>query len=283
MLGRDVVAVGRKAAEVGRARRRRARATSRRGSAESGCRRRAASRALRRSAPSCRRSKPAWPSPAAALRRRAAARRHRQYAEVVGRVVAISRRLLAVVARVRHEVLQDHFLDVAVLARAAARSPRSASMRSSAVSPMPTRMPVVNGTFSSPAARSSPGARADAWSASPVDRLHQALGDRLEHQPLRRGDLAQALHVVARASRRDSCAAGCRARARARRPRRRNRRSPRARIGQRAEHRGCCLGAPRRSGSAAPWRASRRVVEQLLDLVGPRRCGWCVANAQYLQ
>ena len=52
------------------------------------------------------------------------------------------------------EVLDDDFLDVAVRARAASRIASSASMRSARVSPMPIRMPVVNGTRARPAASS---------------------------------------------------------------------------------------------------------------------------------
>ena len=62
-------------------------------------------------------------------------------------------RLGAVVARVRHEVLEDHLLEVAVLGVHRRPAPRAPATRSSGVSPMPTRIPLVNGIRSSPAAR----------------------------------------------------------------------------------------------------------------------------------
>ena len=76
-------------------------------------------------------------------------------------------------------------------------SASSASMRSSGRSPMPTRMPLVNGICSSPAARivSSRSCR--------ILRRRALVGDevgarRLEHQPLRGRHLAQPREVGAR-------------------------------------------------------------------------------------
>ena len=77
----------------------------------------------------------------------------------------------------------------------------SASIRSSRVSPMPMRIPVVKGMRSSPASRivSSRTAgplvgRAEVRAAA----LREAVGGRLEHDPLRRRDLAQRGELVAR-------------------------------------------------------------------------------------
>ncbi len=77
-------------------------------------------------------------------------------------------------------------------------SASSDATRSSSVSPIPTRIPLVNGICSSPAASIvSRRARRVLGRRAGVDGLHQALGDRLEHQPLRGGHLAQAGEVLA--------------------------------------------------------------------------------------
>ena len=68
-------------------------------------------------------------------------------------------------------------------------------MRSSRVSPMPTRMPVVNGTRARPAAckRGEPARRGLVGRAEVrAARLVQPVGERLDHHPLRRADGAQA-------------------------------------------------------------------------------------------
>ena len=134
------------------------------------------------------------------------------------------RHLGPVVPRVRDEVLEDHLLEVAVaLVQLAARA-SSDSTRSSSVSPMPTRIPLVKGICSSPAA--SIVARRCCrmlGRGAGVDGLHQALGDRLQHQALGGGHLAQPSQVLVVAARRCSCAGACRAPAPVRRPRRRRR------------------------------------------------------------
>ena len=83
--------------------------------------------------------------------------------------------------------------------RCTAASASSDATRSSSVSPIPTRIPLVNGIRSSPGRldRLQPPRRVLGRRAG-VDRLHQPLGDRLEHQPLRGGDLAQPRQVLAR-------------------------------------------------------------------------------------
>jgi hypothetical protein len=61
----------------------------------------------------------------------------------------------------------------------------------------PTRIPLVNGIFSSPAASIVASALAGCLvRGARVDGVHQALGDRLEHQTLRGRDLAQATQIV---------------------------------------------------------------------------------------
>ncbi len=80
-----------------------------------------------------------------------------------------------------------------------AASASSDSMRSCSVSPIPTRIPLVNGIRSSPAARIVSRRRAGMLGRrARMHRLHQALGDRLEHQPLRGGHLAQPREILAR-------------------------------------------------------------------------------------
>ena len=101
-------------------------------------------------------------------------------------------RLLPVVALVRDEVLEDDLLQVAGRTRRAPRAPRS---RSSSVSPMPTRIPLVNGIFSSPAARMRVEPRLGVLGRRAL--VGDEVGvDRLQHQPLRGGHLAQARQVL---------------------------------------------------------------------------------------
>ena len=80
-------------------------------------------------------------------------------------------------------------------ARASSRIASSASIRSSRVSPIPIRIPLVNGTRASPASReSSRAARAGSLSGEPKcgpPRSESRSDARLEHDPLRRGHLAQ--------------------------------------------------------------------------------------------
>ena len=109
-------------------------------------------------------------------------------------------RLRAVVAGVRHEVLEDHLLQVAVLGvHGGERRERvDALLRRLAD---PTRMPLVNGIRSSPAARIvSSRTRGMLGRRALVD--DEVGVHRLEHQPLRGGHLAQP-RELARAKRAD--------------------------------------------------------------------------------
>ena len=97
--------------------------------------------------------------------------------------------------------------------------------------------------------------------------------DRLEHQPLRGGDLAQPREVLARRARRGSCAAAARARARARRPRRRRRRSPRGRARRAAPDARVDLGrSPVRTSSSLTWRLAAPSSSAVTSS-GACRCG----------
>ena len=195
VLGRDVVAVARQAAEVGRARRDELRPPVRDGSAAPGCRRRASAAAPRRSARlhvlerDRRRPRPA----AAVLRRDGAgpcassARRPRSRCRPAPRRSS---------CRCGTKFWRMTSCRCPCSACTAA-SALSAPIRSSAVSPMPTRIPRVNGIFSSPAARivcrrSCGSFVGEPWWATRSSR------DRLEHQPLRRRDLAQPRQLLAR-------------------------------------------------------------------------------------
>ena len=76
-------------------------------------------------------------------------------------------------------------------------SASSAAIRSSSVSPMPTRIPLVNGIFSSPAARIVVEPRLGVLGRRAL--VGDEVGvDRLQHQPLRGGHLAQAGQVLLR-------------------------------------------------------------------------------------
>ena len=140
--------------------------------------------------------------------------------------------LAPVVARVRDEVLEDHLLDVAVARRGPSASASSAATRSSSLSPIPTRIPLVNGIRSSPAASIvSRRTRRVLGRRALVD--DEVRVGRLEHQPLRGGHLAQPGEVLAARHAEVGVREHARARARARRPRRRRRRSRRARTTRR--------------------------------------------------
>ena len=103
--------------------------------------------------------------------------------------------------RLRAEVLDDHLAEVPVLARRASRRARSASIRSARVSPIPIRIPLVNGIASSPASRIVSSRRAGhlvgRGPVRPAPR-REPLGGRLEHDPHRRGDRPQRGELVAR-------------------------------------------------------------------------------------
>ncbi len=107
-------------------------------------------------------------------------------------------RLAAVVALMRDEVLQDHLLDVAVALvqlgdRLKRRDPLGLGLADPDEDARGERDPQLAG-------------RGDRLQAQPrmlarragVHGRHQALGDRLEHQPLRGGHLAQSREVLAR-------------------------------------------------------------------------------------
>ena len=141
----------------------------------------------------------------------------------------------------------------------------------------------MNGIRSSPAARivCQPQLRVLGRRALVGDEVG---ADRLEHQPLRGGDLAQAREVVARQRRRGSCAAAARARAPARRPTRRRRRSPRSpSSARRSRTPGWWSGASPVRTSSSLTRRRAASSSSALTSSGSCRCGWCVANAQYLQ
>ena len=120
-------------------------------------------------------------APARGRRRGRTSRAQRDRPEVVlgraRRVVAHRR------ARLGQEVLDDHLLHVAVAARGWRRSPRAPSSRSASVSPMPTRMPVVNGIASSPAASSVASRRSGVLSGAPRWRGEVGV-EGLDHHPL---------------------------------------------------------------------------------------------------
>ena len=101
--------------------------------------------------------------------------------------------------RLGAEVLDDHLLQVAVplVQRRAARS--SASSRSARVSPIPIRIPLVNGIRSSPASSIVSSRRAGSLSGEAQcgpPFADEPLGDRLEHDPHRGRDRAQRAELV---------------------------------------------------------------------------------------
>ena len=97
-------------------------------------------------------------------------------------------------ARLGQEVLDDHLLHVTVALVALARSPRSASSRSARVSPMPTRIPVVNGMPGPPGGleRGEPArGRLVGRAVVRAAGLAEPRRERLDHHPLRRADRAE--------------------------------------------------------------------------------------------
>ena len=82
-------------------------------------------------------------------------------------------------------------------ARGPRPAPRATRRAPPRVSPIPTRIPLVNGIRSSPAASIVSSRRSGAWSASPAWTVSIRRSDRLEHQALRGGHLAQPGEVVA--------------------------------------------------------------------------------------
>jgi hypothetical protein len=136
-----------------------------------------------RSGASCPRSSPSWP-----MRGTVRRRSERRCASTARGPRSRCRRLLAVVAAVGDVVLQDHLLQVARARRARGQA-SSAATRSSSLSPMPTRMPLVNGMRSSPAARIGPAAAPVLGRASPGGRRGRGLT--LRASAPGSGDLAQ--------------------------------------------------------------------------------------------
>ena len=120
----------------------------------------------------------------------------RQYSRAAAS--AISRRLLAVVALVGDEVLQDHLLDVPVLG----------VDRSERFERFDALLLALADADEDPARERDLqlAGRADRLEAprrvlrrrAGVNGLHQPLGDRLEHQPLRGAHLAQPREILAR-------------------------------------------------------------------------------------
>ena len=106
-------------------------------------------------------------------------------------------RLLAVVAAVRDEVLEDHLLQVAVLGVDLGQRLQRGDALLRASRRCPTRIPLVNGMRSSPAARIVSSRAAGCLVGEPWWTTRSRV-DRLEHQPLRRGHLAQPREVLAR-------------------------------------------------------------------------------------
>ena len=168
--------------------------------------------------------------PASARSRRrdsVAAPRARLRPALAGRVVGDLGDLAAVVARVRHEVLEDHLLDVAVAGvdlgeRLQRGDPLLLGLADPDQDPARERDPEL-----ARPPRSSRAAAPGAWSASRRGRSPSAaLRSTRASAPATRSPRA-AGPGRARSGRRGSCAAAARARARARRPRRRRRRSRR--------------------------------------------------------
>ena len=135
-------------------------------------------------------------------RRRPARRRHLRPVADTGapvlarRLVGDLRRLAPVVALVRDEVLEDDLLDVAVARmrggeRLQRRDPLLLRLPDPDEDPAGERDAQLAGCVDG----GEPELRVLRRRAR-VDGLHQPLGDRLEHQPLRRGDLTQPGEVV---------------------------------------------------------------------------------------
>ena len=174
VLGRDVIAVRAQPAEVGRAGARPARATSRTGSAAPGSRRpasAAASSAI---------------EPLHVLDRDLAGPRRRVELRAVRHarapVLARPPRRRSAPARARSSSGAGRSSGGSPPgggrgARGSSASVSSDAIRSSSVSPIPTRIPLVNGIFSSPAAAIVSIRRAGCLVGEPgVDGLHQPLG-----------------------------------------------------------------------------------------------------------
>ena len=213
--------LARQAAEVGRARRDELAATSRRGSAGPGCRRRASAAAPRATS--------RFMSSSVDRRRPVRQRRSSRRVAEPGAPVALARprRRSRPAPRRSSARCGTKFWRITSW-----RWPCSACTAASASS---AAIALVLGV--SPMPDEDPARERDPQLAGGADRLQpplRVLGrralvgdevgvDRLEHQPLRGGHLAQPREVVARRARRGSCAAAARARARARRPTRRRR------------------------------------------------------------
>ena len=103
-----------------------------------------------------------------------------------------------VVAGMRDEVLEDHLLEVAVLAvDLGERLERGDPLLLGLADPDQDPARERESELARELDRLQP-ARGVLRRRAGVDGLHQPLGDRLQHQPLRGGDLAQAGQVLAR-------------------------------------------------------------------------------------
>ena len=185
---------------------------------------------------------------------RAAAEPVRQYSRAAA--PAISRGLTAVVALVRHEILEDDLLDVAVLG----------VHRGELLERLHALLLALPDPDEDPARERDPQLAGGADRLQPPRRVlgrralvrDQSALDRLEHQSLRGGHLPQPREVDARRARRGWCAAVGRARAPARTPTRRSRRSPRSRARQLLPDPALTSGCSpvRTSSSLTRWRAT---------------------------
>ena len=112
------------------------------------------------------------------------------------------RRLRHARAGLGAEILDDDFLDVAVARRAARASPAAPRCARARVSPMPIRMPVVNGTAARPARRDGrqPHRRVACRASRNAGRRARtaARDDALQHDALRHRHRAQRRDLVAR-------------------------------------------------------------------------------------
>ena len=163
-------------------------------------------------------------------------------------------------------------------------SASSEATRSSSVSPIPTRIPLVNGIRSSPAASIVSSRRAGCLVGEPgVDGLHQPLGDGLEHQALGGRHLAQPGQVLPR----EDAEVGVREHAALERalagPDDVGGEVLVAPLGQARGDHGVHLGPLAGQDEQLLGVALERLVEPALDLVGRVDVRLCVANAQYLQ
>ena len=104
-------------------------------------------------------------------------------------------------ARLGPEVLHDHLLHVAVAAVEVADREAATRRARASVSPIPTRMPVVNGIARRPASsivRSADGGHLVGRAEVRAALLGEPVGRRLEHEPHRRADVLQPRELLVR-------------------------------------------------------------------------------------